>query len=518
MKTMSLVAGLLLGSLAPAWALDFAELQHRAAQRASAPYQPQDRTVPEALAKWDYSRYTAVGYRPDRDVWRGADSKFSLQGFLRAYLYPERMRIHLLEGGQAREYRFAAENFSVNTQAQPNLTLPALPEDFGYSGLRVRYPVNRPDRFDEVAVFQGASYFRMLGRGQAYGLSARGIAVDAATPGRGEEFPAFVEVWVEQPAPGADRLRLYALLDGPTLAGAYEFTLAPGEETVADVRAALFFRKQPGRLGLAPLTSMFWYGENNYRKFVEFRPEVHDSDGLLIWHRDGSRTWRPLQTVTQSVVDVCPADRPLGFGLLQRDRAFASYADLEARYQARPSLWVEPQGNWGAGSVVLWQMPTTNEYADNVVAYWAPAVPPAAGEKRELAYRLRWTRREPPGANRGGEVRATYLKPLYGHQDLFRYLIDFSWDGDDRGPFAAERGPDIGLEVGEGGEVLERFAEANPDDRSWRLSFVVRYREPRMHVPLRAWLSDGKEGGWRTEVWNYTMVPQGELSEALGPW
>jgi glucan biosynthesis protein len=310
MKTMSVVAGLLCWSLTPAWALDFAELQHWAAQRAKAPYQPQDKTIPEALAKWDYNQYTAVSYRQDRGVWRTGDSKFYLQGFLRAYLYPERMRIHLLEGETSREYRFAADHFAVNTQAQPGLTLPALPEDFGYSGLRVRYPVNHPDQFDEVAVFQGASYFRMLGRGQAYGLSARGLAVDTATPGRREEFPAFTEVWVKQPAPDEERLRLYALLDGPTLAGAYEFTVAPGEETVADVRAALFFRTKPGRLGLAPLTSMFWYGENNYRKFVEFRPEVHDSDGLLIWHRDGSRTWRPLQTVTQSVVDAYPADRP----------------------------------------------------------------------------------------------------------------------------------------------------------------------------------------------------------------
>jgi glucans biosynthesis protein len=160
-------------------------------------------------------------------------------------------------------------------------------------------------------------------------------------------------------------------------------------------------------------------------------------------------------------------------------------------------------------------MPTTNEYADNVVVYWAPAVPPEAGEKRELTYRLRWTRQEPGGSKRGGRVLATYLKPLYGHQDLFRYLIDFSWEGENRGPFAANRVPAIGLEVSRDGELLERFVEANPYTRAWRLNFVVRYKEPRMQVPLRAWLSDGKEGGWRTEAWNYTMVPQGELSEAL---
>ena len=515
---MYIFACLFLGGLPSGWAFDFEELHQLAAKRASAPYIPQDKTIPEELAKWDYSKYTAVSYRTGKEVWSTENSKFYLQGFLRGYLFPERMRIHLLEGGKSREYRFNAENFSVNTQAQPELTLPVLPEDFGYSGFRVGYPVNRPDRFDEVVVFQGASYFRMLGRDQAYGLSARGIAVNSALPGHWEEFPAFAEVWVKQPAAGEERLIVYALLDGPTLAGAYEFAVAPGDETVADVRAALFFRKKPGRLGLAPLTSMFWYGENNYRKFVEFRPEVHDSDGLLIWRRDGSRTWRPLQTVTQSVVDAYPADRPVGFGLLQRDRAFASYADLEARYQARPSLWVEPKGDWGAGSVVLWQMPTTNEYADNVVAYWAPTVPPEAGEKRELAYRLTWTRNEPQGSKRGGEVLATYLKPLYGHRDLFRYLIDFAWEGENRGPFAEDRVPEIGIEVGGEGELLERFVKANPDHRSWRLNFVVRYQSPQMQVPLRAWLSDGKEGGWRTEGWNYTMTPQGELSEALGPW
>lgn len=513
-----LFAWLLCGGMTSAWAFDFEALQRLAAQRASTPYVPQDRAVPAALARLDYSQYTAIGYRQGSGVWRARDSKFYLQGFLRGYLFPERMRVNLVERGKTREYLFDAKNFAVDARARPTLTLPELPEDFGYSGFRVWYPVNRPDVFDEVVVFQGASYFRMLGKDQAYGLSARGIAVDAATPGRGEEFPAFTEAWVQQPEAGADRLIIYALLDGPSLAGAYEFTVAPGEDTVADVRAALFFRKQPERLGLAPLTSMYWYGESNYRKFVEFRPEVHDSDGVLLWNRDGSRIWRPLQTLTQSLVDVYAADRPVGFGLLQRDRAFASYADLEARYQARPSVWVEPKGDWGPGSLVLWQMPTTNEYADNVVAYWTPATPPQAGEKREFAYRLRWTRREPPGSKRGGEVLATYIKPLYSHRDLFRYLIEFSWDGENRGPFAGDRAPEIGIDIGPEGELLERSVKANPYNRSWRLNFVVRYREPTMRAPLRAWLSDGKEDGWKTEVWNYTMTPQGQLSEALGPW
>ena len=263
-----------------------------------------------------------------------------------------------------------------------------LPDDLGFAGFRIHYPLNRPDYFDELAVYLGASYFRILGRNQIYGASARGLAVDTAATS-GEDFPRFREFWIEEPGADATRLTIYALLDSRSATGAYRFVLTPGTDTQAEVTASVYPRRDIGKLGMAPLTSMFFFGENRGRGFDDFRPEVHDSDGLQMETGQGEWIWRPLLNPKDLRVSSFTDENPRRFGLIQRDRDFLHYQDLESSYHRRPSYWVEPVGDWGKGRVELVEIPTDEEINDNIVAYWVPERAVRGGEGLDFSYRLR---------------------------------------------------------------------------------------------------------------------------------
>ena len=281
-------------------------------------------------------------------------------------------------------------------------------------------------------MFQGASYFRFLCRRAAYGISARGLAVNTAEPG-GEEFPDFEEFWVDRPGPGATQIVVYALLNGPSVTGAYRFTITPGDETVMRVKASIYCRKNPAVLGLAPLTSMFWHGKNTDVETDDFRPEVHDSDGLLLHAGSGEWIWRPLTNPAAMRTMAFSDTDPRGFGLLQRERRFANYEDLEVPYQLRPSVWVEPVGTWGRGSVRLVELHAPDETADNIVAFWVPAELPPAGTELALEYKLHWVLDQihPPA----GYAVATRLgRSQTFEKDLERFVVDFD------GPAPADAG------------------------------------------------------------------------------
>ena len=255
-----------------------------------------------------------------------------------------------------------------------------MPDNLGFAGFRIHYPINKPDYHDEVAVFVGASYFRAVGQRMNYGLSARGLAIDTVLPS-GEEFPYFRKFWIHEPQPDAKEISLYALLDGPSVAGAYHFVIHPGKETVIDVKLTLFLRKPVAKLGIAPMTSMFHHGENSYAKVMDdFRPEIHDSDGLMIATATGEWIWRPLVNPKTLLVNSFQVNNPAGFGLSQRDLDFDHYQDLESNYENRPSLWISPVGNWGEGRVELIQIPTDKEVYDNIVAFFVPSKLPEKGE------------------------------------------------------------------------------------------------------------------------------------------
>lgn len=287
---------------------------------------------------------------------------------------PHAVTMHIVENGKARAIVDTAGLFIGGQHADA-------------AGFRVMDPSGRSDWLAYI----GASYFRASGSRDQYGLSARGIAIDTGLP-KGEEFPAFTEFWIEQL--GTGRLRIHALLDGPSLTGAYAFDCsADNRGVVQDVNAALFFRRDIEELGIAPASTMFWYGESGQRG--DWRPEIHDSDGLAILGRDGERVWRPLENPSRTTMSAFRADRPKGFGLIQRDQSFDHYQDDGVFYERRPSLWVEPRGDWGAGAVRLLEMPTTSETQDNVAMFWCGDEPARAGRSQQLAYRLTWTSTDP---------------------------------------------------------------------------------------------------------------------------
>jgi glucans biosynthesis protein len=376
-----------------------------------------------------------------------------------------------------------------------------IPEDLGFAGLRFLYPVNRDDVFDEAAVFLGASYFRAVAQGLHYGISARGLAIDTGLPSK-EEFPIFREFWMERPARDATSLNLYALLDSKSVTGAYRIILSPGLETVFDIKVHLFFRERVQKLGLAPLTSMFFHAEDTDRFMDDFRPEVHDSDGLLVINGTGERIWRPLVNPKGLRISALSAADPKGFGLLQRDRDFRSYQDLEAHYQSRPSALVEPIGSWGKGVVELVQIPSDSERYDNIVAFWVPEQSVEAGGQLEYDYRLRFAR-DPEAKLLGGRTLATRIGA--GGTDVLnpeirKFVVDFV--GETLAGLDPETTVDAAVSASSG-TLSKSIVQPNPETKGWRLFFELT-PDGGGPVDLRAFLRNGDDV--LSETWSFQWV------------
>jgi glucans biosynthesis protein len=381
----------------------------------------------------------------------------------------------------------------------PNAPADKVPDDLGFAGFRITHPLYRRSEYNHVLVFAGASYFRAVAKKQVFGLSARGLAVDTALPS-GEEFPSFREFWLERPSRDATTMKIIALLDSPRMTGAYEFVLRVSARTLVDVRATLFERKRPAELGIAPLTSMFFYGEERARPAGTWRPEVHDSDGLLIEAATGEWIWRPLVNPDRLLVNYFELDSPRGFGLLQRDRSFQAYEDLEARYDLRPNAWVTPVGHWGKGQVKLVQIPTPNEYNDNIVAYWVPGTLPQAGQAIDIAYRIHFQTEDPLPAS-SGRVTATRV----GNGDSAgakRVVVDF--EGGKLKQLAAAAQVKPVITVGQDGQVIQQGAFKNPVTGGWRLAFQVKPPKGKS-LELRAFLKH--DADTLTETWSYVILP-----------
>lgn len=402
------ITGLLSASFGQTWEREdvgFETIQERARDLASKPYEAPDR---EALPAWmknlTYDQYRDIRFDPGQALWSADSLPFRAMFFHPGYLFREPVTLNEFTQRHQQQIRLAEAYFSYGPLVSQRGEMPT---DGGFAGFRLHSPLNRPGVFDELIVFQGASYWRALGKNQRYGISARGIAVDTGAEGTTEEFPQFREFWLRKPESGDTHARVYALLDGPSFAGAYAFKIFPGDDTVVEVRAVIFARKEVKRLGIAPMSSMFWFGENSRRRFDDFRPEVHDSDGLSIRMGTGERIWRPICNDSGKLeFSFFQMEKCAGFGLLQRDRRFSAYEDSEAAYHLRPSLWIEPTSDWGPGHVMLMEIPTTNELADNTVALWEPAQPPKPGQRLDFSYRQHWTMDEDP-AEAGGHVVAT---------------------------------------------------------------------------------------------------------------
>jgi len=464
-------------------------------------------SLPPALAALDYDGARDIRWRPERALWRDAGLPFEAMFFHRAGLHAQPVAVNeVLPDGSVRALRYRPEDFDFGA----NRLQPQDWGDLGFAGVRLHYPLNTPAYKDELAVFQGASYFRALGEGQQYGLSARGLAIDTVGAGA-EEFPRFTQFWLVRPQAGARALTVYALLESPRATGAYRFDLQPGAQTAMRVRARVFLRAgipAPATLGIAPLTSMFFFGENQPNK-QDFRPEVHDSDGLSIAAADGEWLWRPLQNPRQVSVTSFALDNPRGFGLMQRDRQWASYEDAEARYERRPSAWVRPRTPWGPGRVELVQLPTPDETQDNIVAYWVPARLPAPGMPLELDYDLLWQgeqQQRPPSSwvtqTRRGAGHQTPANALAPGQ--VQYVIDF--DGPALRALPANAPVRVVASAGSNARVLRAEAHPHPATGGWRAVLRVQAVEATRPAELRAFLQHDSHAV--SETWTHVLLPE----------
>src|SRR5580692_2847070 len=366
-------------------AFDYAWLKGQARFLASNAFQPSKDVLPPAMAKLSYDQYQSLRFRTDHSLWGGTGLEFRLQFFHVGRGFAEPVHLYEVIDGQSREIVYEPAMFEFE---KSGIDPRVMCDHAGFAGFRVQFVT---DWKADVAAYLGAAYFRAVGGDtRQYGLSARALAVDTAFP-RPEEFPRFTSFWFERPAQGSGTMTLYALMDSPSIAGALRFQISPGGTLVMDIDSALYPRKPIERLGIAPLTSMFFYGKNDRRAVNDWRPEIHDSDGLATWTGAGEWIWRPLTNPAQTHLNSYFDDNPRGFGLLQRDRNFDHYQDDGVYYDRRPSLWVEPKAvGWGKGAVQLFEIPTADETSDNIVAFWNPAESTKAGQEMLFSYRLYW--------------------------------------------------------------------------------------------------------------------------------
>lgn len=452
-------------------------------RRAEQPFVENPIPLPDLLTKLSYDEHRAIRYIPEHALWRNDPVNFQLQAFYPGALVRDTTRVFVGDGKRFQLQQFNGSDFEYRAPLDPslfqNIVLP------GVAGFRLHYLLERPDYFDELVTFLGASYFRALGMGTRYGLSARGLAINTATQ-TPEEFPRFSAFYVVKPGPGENEIRLFAELDSPSLTGAYAFTIVPGHQTLMDVTARLYFRNAVDRLGVAPLTSMFTFGENDRRQRDDFRPEVHDNDGLSIHRRNGERLWRPLRNPETLALSYFQEVSPVAFGFLQRDRDFSHYEDTESHYEIRPSLMIEPVGDWGQGMIELVEIPTRAEVNDNIVAFWVPEKRPEAGSQYEFRYRMRWAL-DAAAAFHLAEIAGTY-GGVGGNAadetpaDTRRFVVNFSGGTIRNLPADAKLDPIV--EVSDGAELVHTGLDRLPDG-GWRLSLELRRRSENP-VELRA--------------------------------
>ncbi len=473
----------------------------RAKELSQKPYAPPAEQIPTFLRDLSYADFGKIRYRPDQALWRD-ERLFEVQLFHLGFVYRTPVRINLVENGQVMRLPFRREMFDYSDLSIPE----TLPDDIGFAGFRINYPLHTPEYKDELAVFLGASYFRILGREQRFGSFARGLAVDTALPG-GEEFPNFREFWLMAPEPHDTRVTVYALLDGPSVTGAYEFRIEPGTETIVEVASRIFCRAAIDKLGIAPLTSMFFVGENSARRFDDYRPEVHNADGLLIHSGKGEWIWRPLTNPTELRVSAFVDENPRGFGLMQRDRDFTNYLDVGAHFEQRLSLWMEPIGDWGQGNIELIEIPIGEETNDNIVAFWVPNRTINAGESLNYRYRLHAQLNDiyrPPLAR---TVRTRIGSPeIPGTEDRFApevrlFVVDFQ-GGELK--YLASAQPVEAVVIHSGGRVFDKVVIHNEVTGGWRAMFRF---DPEGGTPVDLKMFLKLRGEPVTESWTYLWTP-----------
>ncbi len=482
----------------------FATVEDLARQRSENPYTPGSSKLPPAIAHLTYDQYQSIRFRHVDALWRN-ESLYEVQFFHRGFNFDRRVAISEIVDGAAHPVPYNPLWFDFGKVVrQPG----KLPRDLGYAGFRIHYPLHTPNYRDELIVFLGASFFRVLGRNQDYGLTARGLAIDTASKD-GEEFPWFTDFWLVRPTDPEQRtLTIYALLDSESITGAYQFKVQPGAMTQVQVTSTLYPRRSIQKLGIAPLTSMFLFGADpSGHRFDDLRPQVHDSDGFMAQTGSGEWLWRPLNNPHELRINRFMDQHPQGFGLIQRDRDFSHYQDPVARFQRRPSYWIQPLGDWGRGGAELVEIPTDEAIHDNIALFWVPEQRVTAGQELKFSYLLT-AHTDSPLWPPGGRVFATRITAAtpdeqrnLSHSDARRVSIDFG-GGDLDGLDAMQ--PLQALMTANGGTTENVTVEKLPDSGLWRVSFLVVPEHPHDPVDLHCYLQ--LYGESLSETWTYQIT------------
>ena len=481
-------------------AFDYAWLKGQARTLATSRYQAPIVSLPAALKTIDWDHYQAIKYRDDHALWAGDDLPFQAKFFHLGLYFQQAVRLHEVTDGHAREIAYDPAMFSYGKSGVEGA---ALPTDLGFAGFRINF---HSDFQRDVAAFLGASYFRAVGADLQYGLSARGLAVDCGL-NRPEEFPRFTTFWLERPDAHSSKVTICALMDSPSVTGAYRFDVHPGSSLVMEIDAAIYPRTTIERLGIAPLTSMFQCGSNDKRMATDWRPQIHDSDGLAMWTGAGEWIWRPLTNPATLRFNAHLDENPRGFGLFQRDRNFDHYQDDGVFYDRRPSLWVEPKSGWGKGSVQLVEIPTHDETFDNIVAFWNPERRPQPGEELLLSYRLHWGTKLPFSSPLATAAQTrTGIGGIIGRKRTYfswRFVIDFSGGAL---PMFDEHAKVESVVTASRGEVELVSARPLASIKGYRAMFDVKLTDTDPSpVNLRLFLrSDGQP---LSETWLYQWTP-----------
>lgn len=486
----------------------------RALDRAQRPFHNPRMDLPKVLQQdsLDYDKYREIRFLRDKALWTEDDLPFRIEFFHPGYIYHEPVHVNEFTATHVQPIRFVQDFFDYGKLDIAN----QIPSKTGYAGFRVLYPLNKTNQLDELGAFLGASYFRLLGKDQRYGMSARGLTLDTGESDRPEEFPIFPDWWLGKPQPDDTDLTLFAILDSPSCTGAYEFHIHPGETTVANVDAVLYFRDpkkiaatgtnaQPLKtIGMAPLTSMFWFGKNSERKFDDYRPEVHDSDGLLVKMGNGETLWRPLDNPSVMRHQIFSAPGVKGFGLLQRERNFTAYQDSFNFYHLEPSVWVEPKGNWGDGDLHLVELNTHYEGLDNVVAFWDPKKKPAPLQPFRFGYTLKWQSGAADARLSENRVVSTRIGLDPSCVDCRQIVIDF--DGPKLDAVPENEPPQAIANCSFNAVILNNLVIRNEDLGTWRVVLKMQPKSGNVDpVDLRCTLQRGTN--ILSETWTYQWSP-----------
>ncbi len=481
---------------------DYARLKGRARTLADMPYKAPGGKVPPAIGKLDWDQWQSISFRKERALWASDDLPFRVRFFHLGFRAVKPVRMYEVQNGMSREIAYDPAMFDYG---KSGLRPGDAPADLGFAGFNLLF---HTDWTRDRAAFQGASYFRATYGSRQYGMSQRGLAIDTGMSGP-EEFPDFIAYYLERPQPKSNTVTVYGLLDSPSTTGAYRFVMSLDDTLIMDMDAALYPRKQIERMGIAPGTSMFFYGKNDRWLADDWRPEIHDSDGLQLWTGAGEHIWRPLNNPRAVRVNTFADEQPRGFGLMQRERSFQQYEDDGVFYEKRPDVWVEPKGNWGKGAVMLVELPTRDETADNIVAFWTPADKPQRGQEYLFSYRLYWTDNYPPEA-RTARVLATRtgVGGVIGRQQThfsWRFVVDFIG-----GPLTALGGnPAVQANVSASRGRVE-LVSARPvvGTEAWRAMFdYVPTDDSTEPVNLRLYLSLDGEALSETWLYQYEVPP-----------